>query len=610
VVGIEVRQAPASSESVPPIPLVLPLDPTATMDAGRAIARALATKPAPDERMALARAFCHRLVSAWWRSLAATVEACPPLRPQFDPFGAPRLEPSLEPLADDLGAAAAGLDTELAAYRIGLIYTSLLPADYRERLGVYYTPPALTARLLDQAGEAGVDWTRCVALDPACGGGAFLAPLARRMLRAVPHQDTARRVAVVAARICGFEIDPFGAWLSQVTLDAVVLESCGDALRNLPVLVTVCDSLRNPPERGPFDLVIGNPPYGRVTLDAADREHYRRSLYGHANLYGLFTDMALRHTRSGGVIAYVTPTSFLAGQYFKNLRALLGAEAPPATVDFIAARKGVFADVLQETLLATYRRGGAAGSTTVHQVTTGNGAGIEVQTVGTFTLPADASQPWLLPRTTGQVGLVERLRFMPHRLSDWGYKVSTGPLVWNRHKSQLREARSERTLPLVWAEAVTTDGRFVWRAQKKNHTLYFEPHDGDEWLITHTPCVLLQRTTAKEQQRRLIAALLPAEFLDNHGAAVIENHLNMVRPTRDDPPISPSVLSAFLNSAAADSAFRCANGSVAVSAYELQALPLPAPESLGALRALVRRGADRSAIEEACSALYGIEGGG
>jgi adenine-specific DNA-methyltransferase len=70
-------------------------------------------------------------------------------------------------------------------------------------------------------------------------------------------------------------------------------------------------------------------------------------------MYGLFTDMALRHTKPGGVIAYVTPTSFLAGEYFKNLRALLGRDAPPATIDFISARKGVFDDVLQETLLAT-----------------------------------------------------------------------------------------------------------------------------------------------------------------------------------------------------------------------------------------------------------------
>ena len=49
------------------------------------------------------------------------------------------------------------------------------------RLGAYFTPPALCERLLDMATEAGVDWRTARVLDPAYGGGVFLAPVARRM---------------------------------------------------------------------------------------------------------------------------------------------------------------------------------------------------------------------------------------------------------------------------------------------------------------------------------------------------------------------------------------------------------------------------------------------
>ncbi len=66
----------------------------------------------------------------------------------------------------------------------------------------------------------------------------------------------------------------------------------------------------------------------------------------------MFTDLALRHARPGGIVAYVTPTSFLAGSYYQNLRRLLASEAPPVRMDFVEARRGVFDDVLQETLLA------------------------------------------------------------------------------------------------------------------------------------------------------------------------------------------------------------------------------------------------------------------
>ena len=144
----------------------------------------------------------------------------------------------------------------------------------------------------------------------------------------------------------------------------------------------------------------------------------------------------------------------------------------------------------------------------------------------------------------------------------------------------------------------------MYRADKKNHSRYFEIRSGDEWLIVDYPCVLLQRTTAKEQPRRLIAAALPDDFLAKHKAIVVENHLNMLRPITEIPPVPAAVLAAFLNSAAADRAFRCVSGSVAVSAYELEALPLPSPEELDELRRLIRNRATRSRIEAAAARLY------
>jgi adenine-specific DNA-methyltransferase len=195
---------------------------------------------------------------------------------------------------------------------------------------------------------------------------------------------------------------------------------------------------------------------------------------------------------------------------------------------------------------------------------------------------------------------------MRHRLKDYGYEVSTGPLVWNRHKKQIVSRPGAGVLPLIWAECVTTDGAFVFRAAKKNHEPFFCPSKGDEWLISRKPCVLLQRTTAKEQNRRLIAAELPAEFLAEHGAVVIENHLNMIRPVTPTPMASCKVLSAFLNTEIVDRAFRCLSGSVAVSAYELRALPLPSPHSLREISELMESGADRAQFEMAAARLYAL----
>lgn len=578
--------------------------PNEMLKAGRTMSRAFAASLAEPDRLVLARAFGIRVVMAWWQAYASSDVHSEPLRPLLQTLPVAALPETARMLADRIGKAAAQLDAESATHQIGLAYTGMLPSEYRAARGIYYTPPALTARLIAQATAAGVDWTRARVLDPACGGGAFLAPVAQQIIDALPDCSPRILIENIAARLRGYEIDPFAAWLSQVALDAVLLPIACKARRRLPVLVTVCDSLRESPPQERFDLVIGNPPYGRVRLDATDRARFKRSLYGHANLYGLFTDLALRHTKTGGIIAYVTPTSFLAGEYFKNLRALLGRNAPPATIDFVAARKGVFDDVLQETLLATYRRDGDPIPVAVHEITSDSRTDLIIKDAGKIALPAAPSQPWLLPRHPLQAPLVARLTQMRHRLADWGYAVSTGPLVWNRHKDQLAGRPGQHHLPLVWAEAISSDGRFIFRADRRNHAPYFEIRRGDDWLVTDTTCVLLQRTTAKEQARRLIAAALPDVFLKQHGGVVVENHLNMVRPIVEQPRVASTVLATFLNSTAADRAFRCVSGSVAVSAYELEALPLPAPEELDELAQLIRNQGGRDRIEAACARLY------
>lgn len=567
-------------------------------------ARSLVSSMAPDEQLKGARSVVYGVIVAYWRELQSVSEhrwllfklpADVELAPVPDEAGQ---------LAEAIGTAAATLDVMDASYLIGVLYTGMMPGGFRAKLGAYYTPPALCERLLDMATENGVNWRTAQVLDPACGGGAFLAPVARRMAESLEGCSAKIALENIQRRLNGFELDPFAAWMSQVFLDVTLSELCCEARARLRPVVRVCNSLEQTPVGEGFDLVVGNPPYGRSTLSPELREKYRRSLFGHANLYGVFTDLALRFARPGGVIAYVTPTSFLAGEYFKALRGLLGREAPPASIDFIGERKGVFADALQETLLAAYKRGGDPGAGEIHFISPSADSSITTMAAGSFSLPEQADQPWLMPRTEAQSALVRQVEGLPYRLADYGYTVSTGPLVWNRHKPSLRDRPGKGRYPLVWAESVRSDGVFEFRAQKRNHKPYFQPKAKEHWVVTDFPCVLLQRTTAKEQCRRLIAAELPTSFIEEHGAVVVENHLNMIKPLNGAPKVTPAALSALLNSNVVDQVFRCINGSVAVSAYELEALPLPSPEDIKEIERLVKRRAKRETLERVVERLY------
>ena len=493
-----------------------------------------------------------------------------------------------------------------SAYRISLLYTDLLSKETRSSRGIYYTPPMLAERLLDIASGAGVDWSTVTALDPACGGGAFLVPVAERILahehiKALPPID---RLLHLESHLEGFEIDGFAAWMTRAFLDLLAFPVSHAADRHLDVPIHVADALNYVcGDHRRFDLVVGNPPYTRVTLPMHQRAIFSRSLYGHANLYGIFLDAALRWRKPTGLIAFITPTSLLGGQYYSRLRDLLLDESPPLAIDLVSDRTRVFSTVQQETCLTVF---GADRSrmTTVHLIEPKSGH-LEVSHIGAFPLASERRKgPWFLPRSQAQALLVKRAIAMDVRLETLGFRASTGPLVWNRAKQQIRANPEPGTYPLIWAEGVRADGfSFDYKARSGRRFIKVGPEQ--EHLLTTQPCVLVRRVTAKEQPRRLIACAVPESFFAEWGAIVVENHVNVIW-NQYPAKLSPKAIAAILNTAAVDEVFRCLSGSVSVSATEIHSIPLPDTLLLERIEEMCKSRKDHAAIEKLMAEAYGL----
>lgn len=529
------------------------------------------------QQIQAARAYVKGVLEHYWVLVTNRIK---PIRPLSNFLANTNLELSDQEEGETLEIASSISELSMleAIFRIGEIYTQKLPKQLRAQHGVYFTPPALSNRLLDNVEQAGFDWGEGRIVDPACGGGAFLAPIALRMKHVLKSRGFSDLAVVqhIAANLNGKELDPFSAWMSQVFLEIALSDELAASDYELPIVIEVGDTLVcEATER--YDLVVGNPPYSKIKLSNEMRQKFARSLYGHANLYGLFTDKALSMLSETGILAYVTPTSFLSGQYFKALRRLLSIESSPVYIDFIDSRKGVFSDVLQETVLAIFskREQHHRGVSSTLRVL--NESDIEVESNGDFTVDVDSDKPWLIPRNPAHAQLLADALENHATLSQYGYKVSTGPLVWNRHKEQIVSKRTKTTLPLLWGECVSQSGRFEHKSEKRNHEPWFRVEgEKDKCLIVRESCLLLQRTTAKEQSARLIGAIVPNEFISANGGVVIENHLNMVRRLPGtETAVSLDTLQFILKSQVVDTLFRMMNGSVAVSAYELEALLLP-----------------------------------
>ena len=518
----------------------------ALADRSRALARSVSAAS-----LDLARTVAYRVALGWWQSLVTEKASSISFPVPAPPYSGPLLDlgPDIAAITASLGEDFAKLPTATAAAEIGRLYCFLLPSKHRGANGVFYTPAPLVSRLLDDAEAAGHDWAVGKAIDPSCGGGAFMIDATGRMVNALGPADPAFVVASVFARLRGWDLDPFATWLSHLCVEAVLLPQVIASGKRLGAVTETRDSLAGwDGHEGAYGLVMGNPAFGKVKDNPERRERFRRSLYGHSNLYGLFTDLAVHLAApDGGVIAYLTPTSYLGGQYFKALRRLLGEEAPPVSIAIVESREDVFEDVLQEVALSVFRRGpgGKSASCSVIHVEPG---GLRVEEAGCFLPPPDPSVSWLMARSAADAPFVERMLSMSSRLSDWGYSVSTGPLVWNRKKTKLHNDARKGSVPVVWAEAVCSQGKFRLKPEKRNHAAFYSPSGPRDSNLVTAPCLLLQRTTSKEQDRRLISATLPASIIKAHGSVTVENHLNMILATNPKPAVPMEVLAAFFAS--------------------------------------------------------------
>lgn len=560
-----------------------------------------------EDAIAFARSFCYSVVRNLWKCADYKRKwKCRQLT-----FPTRALDFCSLKLSREISEYFISLNIMEYAYLLGNIYTMLLPNSYRANNGIYYTPPMLAERLLDILAAEGADWATANILDPACGGGAFLVTVSNRMLGdyRIKELPAETKLSHLEQHLAGIEIDKFAGWLTQVLLDIITYPEAVAAGRRIKAVIKIKDTIKYALHgKRRFDVIVGNPPYGRVKLDDDTRKAYERSLYGHANLYGLFIDASLRLKKPEGLVGFVTPTSFLGGKYFSNLRNLLSQTAPPLAIDFVAVRAGVFDQVLQETCLVTFGQN-AEKSVTVSKISIESNT-YNIERIGSFKVK-NGNNPWIIAREPTEAYIVNRVKNIKTTLDDYGYKVSTGQLVWNRLKDQITELPTDRSKPIIWAEAITADGQFTFDYQYRNKLQYITVTDKQDFLICNKSVVLVQRTTAKEQNRRLHTCVLPQAFIDKWNGVVVENHVNIVHSVTDCPGISLEALSLILNSQTVDRIFRCLSGSVAVSATELHALPLPPVKKVKEIEELIAAGHNRKAIadmvERIISKAYGLE---
>jgi adenine-specific DNA-methyltransferase len=187
-------------------------------------------------------------------------------------------------------------------------------------------------------------------------------------------------------------------------------------------------------------------------------------------------------------------------------------------------------------------------------------------------------------------------------LATLGLEVSTGPVVPFRAEEHLRIHRGPDTVPMLWLQHVRHTG-VTWPLGKSfRKPEHIASAAGPKLLVPNRTYVLLRRFSAKEDERRLVAAPYLPRSLEACFIG-LENHVNFIYRPRGEMTSAEAIgLAALLNSSLLDAYFRISSGNTQVSATELRSLPLPSREALAGIATLVERGI---AVDDAVGEVIG-----
>ena len=199
---------------------------------------------------------------------------------------------------------------------LGIDYRSMAPAilsqvyeqalvddDIQHELGIYYTPPALAARMLDSLPVELIDPKDRYVLDPACGSGTLLVAAHDRLSRLQPHDwSLDARHQDLRMHFRGHDTDRFATEIARLAL-LLKAQPAGNGWTIETVNTLEVDTLPHTPR-----IIVMNPPW---KFTSQDKRHQKATD---------FMNWAARKLAQGGLLGAIVPTSWLSSDNSRDTR--------------------------------------------------------------------------------------------------------------------------------------------------------------------------------------------------------------------------------------------------------------------------------------------------
>jgi adenine-specific DNA-methyltransferase len=479
-----------------------------------------------------------------------------------------------------------------AAYYLSCVYAFLCDPDERRDLAMYFTPPSLARHIIAIAArEAGAAFTALRFMDPACGGAAFLLPVAIKLRTAMLAQgfSAGKIIRAVNRQVIGVEKDATLAELCRQFIRIALAKELTESRQTLGSIVRV-DNALSLLSRGQLprvNVLLCNPPYRKIRASELSwfRHRFPEVIFGQPNLYTMFMRAAIELVIPGGLIALLTPTSYFSGPTYERIRSFITWQTSILRIDLVHERDNLFLGVQHDVAVLLARRRLTRPAQQSAQVFTWHDCN-GWESLGAVALPNDGGA-WHLPRDAVTARALVQSKSSSSSLAEYGYRPRVGVYVWNRDPRRTRKVRPrgrdrKLAVPVIWATQIGQDGQFhfISKSRKEKRARYILLRPDNRGGVFTRDCVLLQRTSSRGQHQRLVAAALPRGFAKRHSGFVGENHVIILEPINQRPLVPRRTLVRLLNSEHVSDLYSTTTGTTAVTVAGLNDLPLPDPQIL------------------------------
>lgn len=212
--------------------------------------------------------------------------------------------------------------------KLGEEYEACLSDSYRNKEGIYYTPPYIVQDMLPKPNEDIGQATFC---DPCCGSGNFI-------LRAL-------EIGFKPEHVFGFDVDPVAVEVTK----ARIRQFCGYDSPNIQTMdflpVASSDGAQH------FDYIYTNPPWGKkLTKDEKELFGARFRTGSSVDTCSLFFFACLACLNHGGTLGLLLPESFFNISTFEQARLKALRLSVSRLVDYDKAFKGLLTKAQALTL--------------------------------------------------------------------------------------------------------------------------------------------------------------------------------------------------------------------------------------------------------------------